>query len=282
MTSSSSAGADLSTAGCLLCGKESTLHCGGCGQGPFCGRECAKENWKTHKNTCAQIDQTFRVKFLNHPTVYGDPSELEPVSPRHTRLHKELEGGHMFIRTTPVRGTETTLRVHKTDCSLFVQLMAAAARDTPASDGCGLDTPLGVGGTTSWAALQILTKGTFKVRNGEEELELGYIHPKDSSATTALQGNVANCGQWVLGPDKKGRYLGMTKSGPARFTWEGWGTYLIEGLEHELGNPPPEVTKHGTGATDHWKTIVWCSLGIIRSSKEPWHITRSTEEMRRT
>ena len=277
MTSNSSANAG-SSAACLVCGKESTLRCGGCGQGPICGKECAKENWKTHKNTCAQIDQNFRVRFLNHPTVFGDPAEFEPVSPQYAPEHTELEGGHSFIRSTPVRGTEAKLRFHKVDCSLFVQLMAAAAWETSAS---GKGTPLGIGRTTSWAALFVLTKGSFKVRNGEEVLEVGYIHPKDEAASDSLQGNVANGGQWVLGPDKKGRYLGMTKSGPMRYTWEQWGDYLLEGLEHELSNPPHEITKHGMVDTEHWKGIVRASLGILKCFKEPWMISRATESMRR-
>lgn len=63
---------------CVVCGNKSKWYCLGCvkSSGPrYCGKQCQKIHWKTHKNSCAKQHQTAK-HWLNLPGSSRCPSSM--------------------------------------------------------------------------------------------------------------------------------------------------------------------------------------------------------------
>ena len=66
---------------CASCGKPATCFCGGCATVSYCGRECQRKHWKTHKLICKTIVPADGVRGtrLTHSTAQTDPHFMRRV-----------------------------------------------------------------------------------------------------------------------------------------------------------------------------------------------------------
>jgi hypothetical protein len=120
------------------------------------------------------------------------------------------------------------------DCALFVQLVAAAEGIL----GRASTGPLvfGIGGWAPWLVLERAAKAP-------SYLAPGYYSSTDPAVISLLQHAPSCKGQWLSGPDKKGRYLGMTEDGPMRLWLPQWHERFIAGLKKELALMDPSIAQ---------------------------------------
>lgn len=191
---------------CVRCGEKTTLVCAGCQYRPCC-RECQVEDWKTHKDRCARIDKLaphLKGKVFKWPAV----DVIEDWKKLGANVFEENGSYYMAAEKT-----FTTLPV---DCSLFVQML--------------LNRQVYMIGRAAGLS--------FKYDNrkiGDMEVHCILVNNEEVRQDPVLSEFTA---EWVVGPDKKNRYLGMSQNGPIRLTKEDWVRHLVACMEARTSTLP--------------------------------------------
>lgn len=143
-------------------------------------------------------------------------------------MKSENKGGMFISHNLPKGGLLKYLRMLQTldhnreigvDGALFVQLMKFAKTEAVERIVFGL--------------------GTFRyiVNKGED---IWYFAPIDKFGRSFLEKHGGdNKGQWLLGPDDEGLYLGMSSKCPLRITLQDWHRLLLEGVRRHFETQLP-------------------------------------------
>jgi hypothetical protein len=224
---------------CAECETVSTsgrdMSCSGCRTVTYCDNKCQKSHWaRMHKWECARLifpRGTPPVKFkwgnaadtyelLTGEKIVGDPRRTPTTRPIVGRLPQ----------TVPV------------DCSLFMQLVAALAAGRPGSIGIGYSA----NGCVTSSCKRDGDQSVLAL-NGED-LVVSYLTGSTASVLGGLVHAGDYSGQWLAGPDKRDRYLGMSKDGPVRQPLDWWENCLNEGLSAEREKCTRRATARGDDA----------------------------------
>jgi hypothetical protein len=224
---------------CDLCKKEAILKkCTACGIFAYCSKNCQVKDWKDkHSKNCAFLPENLRgftfIYTYNPPVSselltegipfsWGDIidkasfSNQKKLEYKASVITKDLNSDPLFYfhgnkgltkRDYIINFIGTTIVL---DSNLFIQLYSwftsKLSNDILFGD-FGFSTEL----SGSWLLYDILSVNAKYISILDEEVyELVY-----SYVGIEIQ-------QWIVGPDKNKRYLGMSTEGPARLTFEDW------------------------------------------------------------
>ena len=219
------------------------MSCAGCGF-RYCNKACQLADWRAeHKRSCLRLPAgLWRVRF-RFPE--GDLSTAPFVSPpratpltSNDQLGAEVE--RVFCHAAVRKASDLVPYLGKAfdhevavDCCLAAQIILAAAGKMEAAGVFGLGA--GMSWTVMAKAARLANLGT------DHSLYPGYLCPKDEAMVAAVQGAGGSAqGQWLLGPDKYGLWLGHAfDMGLQRKSLEWWHAQLLAGLRCEIAKHAP-------------------------------------------
>ena len=266
---------------CAFCCKEGAdNYCGGCHAVLYCGADCQKAHWPRHGKSCARLKFPAGAPKLRFEWIrpgcnirdaieeLTDASLPEGLNVSETPHFERVD----LSQLARARGR----RPVQVDCALFMQLVCGftAGRREHLLVGLGLSASVNIH-RLSW-------DGTDNVlRMGDEKLPVRYIHPKNEVAADHLRHSESSRGQWVAGPDKRGRYLGMSQNGPVRHSLADWEQQLLNGVEAEARSyrRPYFRIRPGLSGHDPWELdsdirATKLSLAHILLIKDGWMLAR--------
>lgn len=233
---------------CAVCGTPTTLNCVNC-EVHYCKKECQVADWrKGHKYTCAKLPDALKLVKLHFPEPGQNITKVSALCVKgittesggedalfegfYTHPPEARQGFKSYLQE--IAGAEKVITV---DCALFVQLVLAARGLL-----CNDDGPLvfGIGAWAPWLVSQRAREDKTILPGINSDYFPGYFAPKNPAHARVVQ-RTASGGQWLLGPNKNGLYLGMAKSGPMRLPLEGWHKTLVDGLQVEMGRTDPDT-----------------------------------------
>lgn len=253
---------------CIVCANSATQRCGGCARGPFCGADCQRADWDTHKQSCARLGrpfQQFRFVWRDNRSPIGSTllTELSsPVDGESSMAQEERYHGATF-RLKDIEA-KTTLAVNPAE---FVQLVASLSSGFPKARG------IFSYGLSAWGGLHFVTgfhpECAVQLTNSAgktETLRACCIESTNSHVSKAMDRFLYYDKQWLLGPDAKGRYLGMAPQGPTRMPLDYW-TERQTKLLWEFSVPSAMKMNH-----------YLMLQGALRKCREPWWTLRGAPQ----
>lgn len=228
---------------CIFCGRVSKAMCGGC-RTRYCNEACQRRHWSEHKNTCPRLPSELRK--INFGFCKGNILDSEFVTTATSVTKEKIGETVQRIFCHPAVNVPSELSQYvidafggrvDLDCSLFIQFVLACAGMTDSAH------VFCIGSDLNWV---IMRKATRMVASGADHTMFpGYYSPENDIVADALQSvGGDDRGQWLLGPDKHDRYLGLTSDGqgPCRSSLEWWHPRLIAGLHREKDKYPHDCS----------------------------------------
>jgi hypothetical protein len=243
---------------CRVCGALSGNSCFGCRAARYCTRACQKRDWAAHKRSCARLPAALRrilLAPLPPPALAAEASPLclKAEAAKVGLAHGGRREGFFRHPASARRRLGPFLQELadsqegggglRVDDALFVQLVLLAG-------GEGEGAPAGpvyfaVGRWAPWLLFERglgpggPEEGGAPARGGGGERAPGYYAPKDPTVAELMQRAPSGGGMWLLGPDERGRYLGLGPSGAARRPLPEWHAELLERFRAEIPGLPP-------------------------------------------
>lgn len=219
---------------CAHCGGANPKYrCSACLVARYRSRECMTADWPNHKKSCAMLPPPLRGVLFERAKTAG----LAPHAAVTVR-----EGSEEFHRVDVDRaGLPGFLKRGGSRLALtpgeFVQLVAFAV-----SEAKRQFLMVGDGDQAPWTVLK-------HTPTPPKWAPLLY-EPCDDAAALALKAASGARGLWLMGPDRRGHYLGLGAAGPRRAPLAEWNAELMAGvarstdpaiaIARELGELDPE------------------------------------------
>lgn len=232
---------------CAVCGTPTELNCVNC-KVYYCKKECQVADWrKGHKYTCAKLPGELGSVRLHFPEAGQNVTETSALCVAGAKSESGGGDGALFegfyvhppearrdfkSHLQKIAGDEKTVAA---DDALFVQ-MVLAARGLLGKDSGPL--AFAVGAWAPWLATKRAREDKTILPGINSEFFPGYFAPKNAAHALTVQ-RAGSGGQWLLGPDKNGLYLGMARSGPIRLPLEEWHKVVIARLQNAMEHVDP-------------------------------------------